>query len=530
MADPQFGQIAAIGGERDITRGLFTGGVLGPTDDVLQSRGGQWKTYREILRDDQVASTLQQRRLAVTSAEWDIEPGDETPAAITAADALRDNLLSIEFDRITDRMLYAIPYGWAVGECLWGRDGSRVTLEDVRTIRRERLGLGKAGEVFLLTQANPNGELMPDRKFWTFTTGGEDDNDPYGLGLCHFLFWPVFFKRNGTKFWSIFLDKFGSPTPVAKMPRAQWEDDALRRKVLQALAAIQTDAAVAIPDNLTVELMEATRGGAATYGDFLARMDGAISKVVLSQTMTTDDGSSLSQAKVHAGVADTVIKHDADLVCLSFSNTVARWLTDWNFGPLVASPKVWRKTEPEEDLAEVAKRDKDIASLGLRPTPDYILKTYGDGWQFPVTPEPGAGGAATLNELTLALERAVRSGDKDLIAQARSRISERLGGGPPVAGPVPPAPEFAELAATLLHRQDQRDIAEAARRIAGGFEDVLGDRLATLVSYLDETGDLVTFRRRLAELAEQGPTPQTVAAVTRAGFAGRLLGLFRGQR
>lgn len=41
------------------------------------------------------------------------------------------------------------------------------------------------------------------------------------MGLAHYLYWPTFFKRNGIKFWLIFLEKFGMPTAAAKLPPGQ---------------------------------------------------------------------------------------------------------------------------------------------------------------------------------------------------------------------------------------------------------------------------------------------------------------------
>ena len=102
-------------------------------------------------------------------------------------------------------------------------------------------------------------------------------------------------------------------------------------------------------------------------------------------------------------------------------------------------------------------------------------------------------------------------------------------GGPPFGGGTAPA-EFAELATKLLQRHDQQEINRAARALAADFEGTLGDRVRELVSYLEETGDLVTFRGRLAELAAAGPHPATVDKVRRGGFVAQLLGALRGQR
>ena len=61
------------------------------------------------------------------------------------------------------------------------------------------------------------GEELPDRKFIIHSVGGKDGS-PYGLGVGHRLFWPVFFKRQGISFWLIFAEKFGTPTAVGKYP------------------------------------------------------------------------------------------------------------------------------------------------------------------------------------------------------------------------------------------------------------------------------------------------------------------------
>ena len=87
-------------------------------------------------------------------------------------------------------------------------------------------------------------------KFWTFNTGSDNDDSPYGLGLGHQLYWPTFFKRNGLKFWLTFLGKFGGPTAIGKLPGAMIDDPIKRADVLAALKAIQSDSAVVIPEEL----------------------------------------------------------------------------------------------------------------------------------------------------------------------------------------------------------------------------------------------------------------------------------------
>ncbi|MBF0453198.1 MAG: DUF935 family protein [Magnetococcales bacterium] len=364
---------------RDITRPfLAASALLVPQDTVLQGRGGDYALYEDLLRDDQVASTFQQRRMSVTSAEWGVVPGDDRKESQRAADHLRDMLVRIDWDAITDKMLYGIFYGYSVAECLWERRNGLVELADLRVRKQKRFAFDNQGNLVLRLVNQYQGELLPPHKFWHFSTGADNDDEPYGLGLAHWLYWPVYFKRNGIKMWSIFMDKFGMPTAKGSYPANATEEE--RQRLLSALRAIQADSGIIVPEGMQVELIEATRGGNVGYEQFLDRMNGAIAKVVLSQTMTTESAGGQYKAQVQKSVRDEVLRRDARVVSTSFNNSVARWLTAWNH-PRAAPPRVWRRIRDEKDLHPQAQRDKILFEMGFRPTLDYIQETYGEGWQ-----------------------------------------------------------------------------------------------------------------------------------------------------
>lgn len=389
---PPAGEVATTLGGRDITRGFVAGNLIEqPEDQVLLSRGGgDLRLYEELLRDDQVHMAFQQRRLAVVSAEWEVDPGGKRARDKAAAEFLREQLKRIRFDALTDKMLYGVFYGYAVAELLYARDGAQVVIDAVKVRNRRRFGFHGSGELVLRTASAPQGERLPTRKFWMFQTGADHDDAPYGLGLGHWLYWPVFFKRNGIKFWLIFLEKFGQPTAKGTYPSTASTDE--RSKLLQALEAISTESGVIVPEGMMVELLEAARSGTADYTALHDRMNAAISKVIVGQTMTGDQGSSRAQAQVHMEVRQDLVKADADLVCESFNLTVARWLTQWNF-PNAAPPRVFRRIEEPEDLNQLATRDKTLTEIGYRPSLDRITEIYGEGYEntgVPAAQPPGA--------------------------------------------------------------------------------------------------------------------------------------------
>jgi len=98
--------------------------ILVNQDSVLGTKGaGDFKIYQEVLRDDQVKSTFQQRRLAVVSKPWTIKAGAEDAASKAAADALRMNIEKLSWDDITDKHLYGVFYGYSVAEVMWSVGG-----------------------------------------------------------------------------------------------------------------------------------------------------------------------------------------------------------------------------------------------------------------------------------------------------------------------------------------------------------------------------------------------------------------------
>jgi phage gp29-like protein len=477
--------------------------LLQPGDSVLSSKGGveNLVIYRELLRDDQVQSTWQQRRLSLTSCETVVEPGAEDALSKAAAEALDLELKNLNWDDVTDKQLYSVFYGWGVAEILWKADGARVSFDKIKVRDRARFRFDREGNLYLWSMGS-GWVLMPDRKFWTISTGADNHDDPYGLGLAHALYWPVFFKRNDIKFWLIFLEKFGMPTALAKVPAGQMNDPQTVRAATDVLRNIATDAGVVVPDTVVIELLEAARTGSADYGSMHSAMDAAISKIVVGQTMTTDNGSSRSQAEVHERVSQTLTEADSDLLCGTFNNGPVKWWTEWNF-PGATAPKVYRRTEPEEDLGMRAERDTKIKGLGYEPTEEYILETYGEGWEKTQAPAvvpgampPGFGGPA---------------GNADPTQFAEG--------------------EYAALQALRAARRgDQQALAEAAVSFAEQYETILGRQVGAILNAAEESGDPEVFRRRLNEILEQQPSAPAVAKLQRGGIFATLMGSLRAQR
>ena len=347
----------------------FVAEIVPAPDSVLASLGGDLREYGKLRRDDQVAALMQQRQDKLVEAEWEVIPGGDAPADVAAADFLREQLAGFNFDAACRKMHGSLLYGYGVAECLWGRDGSRITLRDIRVRAPWRFGFAKDRQLKLLVESR--WLVMPPRKFWLVTWGAEDDDNPYGMGLGHQLWWPVYLKRNGARFWAAYLDRFGVPTTKAVYPSDESEAENEKRKkdALAAALSLRSEGAVALPEGFDVSLVESTSRGSGDFKDFLAYWDDAIAKIILSQTGTSRIGQYSGTAEVHSGIGTSVVKADADMLCQSFNTGPAVWLTEWNF-PGARPPQVWRRVEDPAKVKADAQRDKDTAALGLELTED----------------------------------------------------------------------------------------------------------------------------------------------------------------
>ena len=381
MADekkPITDEIAGV--EKDIFRDYFGKIQLNP-DKILKSESGGKgiEIYEDLLRDSQVGSTLQTRRLAVVGKEWDVVPAREKRQDVKIAEFVKEVLLGFNYDAARRALLSGIVLGYKPAEIMWEYSEGDIWIKDIIGRASRRFVFDLKNNLRLLTPANMiEGEELPEKKFVVYKNIS-DNGSPYGDGLGRLLYWPCWFKKNAIKFWMIFADKFGSPTVIGKYPAGtiKEQQDAL----LAALEAIQQESAIKIPDNMIIELLEAARQGSVnTYESLCGFMDAAISKVMLGQTLTTEvgDKGSYAASQTHNDVRKDYIKADADGLCEAQNNSLIRWIVDYNFPGVGEYPKIWIRTEQEKDLKPLAERDAILVqNIGLPVSQQYFYDTYG---------------------------------------------------------------------------------------------------------------------------------------------------------
>ncbi len=405
-------EIASV--KRDPNLILLGGRLLNP-DEVLQGRGkGEYKAYDDLLKDGHCFSVLQKRYLAVIAREWSVQPASDDKLDKKAADMVKyhleslsaraddDDLTATGFDRTCYNLLDAILKGFKPAEILWGVDGKEFYPNQIKTRNQQRFNfaINEAGkwELRMLTLEDMiDGEAVSKlypKKFFTHICGATDDN-PYGVGLGRTLWWNVFFKKQGIKFWLNFVEKFAFPTAVGKYKRGASKEQ--KSTLLEALEAIATDAGVAIPDDLEITLLEASRSGSiSSYESLCKYMDGEISKTVLGETLSTEMGStgSYAAAQTHNEVRKELTKADSDLLSDTLNRTLIKWDVQLNL-PEAKPPRLWRNFEEAEDLNGRSDRDKTLFDMGFKLKAESVTEIYGDFYE-----EVEAGGGGETSGIT----------------------------------------------------------------------------------------------------------------------------------
>jgi len=368
-----------------------------------EASGKGLKLYDEVDRDPHAGAVLQTRYLSVIGKEWEVLPGEEPstkgrPRTVTQsqkiAEFVENALKQTNFGQMRQELLQAILYGFYAAEIMWDVQNGVVLPSRIRSKHPRRFSFTMDREPRLLTPSDMiEGEPLPDRKFIVFSYGSSDN--PYGKGLGQKLWWPVWFKKNGIKFWLIFLEKFGMPTAIGKYPSGTLPEQ--QEALLDAIDAIQNETGIKIPDTMAIDLLEASRTGNVTYEALCQYMDRQISKAVLGQTATTEGTpGKLGNEDSQDDTKQDIIEADAGLLDECLNHTLIRWIVDYNFPGVTHYPIFHTRTAEGEDLESLAKRDRILTKdVGLPVSRRYFYETYaipapeeGEEVVFPSTSSP----------------------------------------------------------------------------------------------------------------------------------------------
>jgi len=119
-------------------------------------------------------------------------------------------------------------------------------------------------------------------------------------------------KKNMLAFWDTFGEIFGMPMRIAKTTARDQKSINDINNMLKSAAASLT---AVLPMDTEIEFVESAKGDAFNvYDKRVDRCNSELSKLVIGQTMTIEDGSSLSQSQTHLEVFQNIVDADAAML------------------------------------------------------------------------------------------------------------------------------------------------------------------------------------------------------------------------
>ncbi len=142
---------------------------------------------------------------------------------------------------------------------------------------------------------------------WLIEAGKPDD-----LGLLLKAAQQTIPKKNVLAFWDTFSEIFGMPMRIA---RTTSMDDKSRARLEYLLKNAGTAQYMISGMDTEIQFVENGKGDAFNvYDKRIDRANSEISKLIINQTMTIEDGSSLSQSQTHLEVLENLINKDRKML------------------------------------------------------------------------------------------------------------------------------------------------------------------------------------------------------------------------
>lgn len=196
---------------------------------------------------------------------------------------------------------------------------------------------------------------------------------PYDLGLFLKCAPAALSKKNMLSFWDGFGEIFGMPIRIAKTSSNDEKERSMIENMLDKMGAAFWGV---FQEGTDIEIKETSRGDA--YNVYDKRIDKAnteISKGLLSQTMTIESGSSLSQSEVHLEVFQNIVEQDKKFVANVVNDKLIPVMVKHGF-PVSGLTFEWDETEEytPQDMRTV---EQMLVNGGYEIDPQYFIDKYG---------------------------------------------------------------------------------------------------------------------------------------------------------
>jgi phage gp29-like protein len=372
------GEQALIAGARYDASSYYSWPMV--TDDLLTAKGGALKVYRAMRSDPMVKDALTIRVGGLFRRGWKLIPGAEQgernyDRAIEQAKFVKwvfDDMHGSVDDFVKETAKDAICYGSGIPELVWrlldnGPYAGNLAYKAIKPKAPWAFyaEMDDYGNQTGLVQQVDGAIIHCDLSKFAILRFETEHGNPAGVSELRGAYRFYYIKDKMTQYWSIFEEKYGSPTAKGSYKRGLPTVD--QEKLRSVLDSIQQETAIVLPDDVTVELMEAARSGDTSgFERFIAYCDKQMAICLLGQTLTTGEGNrsgSFALGSIHADQQDIIINDTRRMVEQWMDESIIRPLIYYNF----SEPYYPNFSLPldEKNIAALAQPMFQLVSCGI---------------------------------------------------------------------------------------------------------------------------------------------------------------------
>lgn len=330
-------------------------------------------------KDLHYASVLGTRKRAVARLPIVVEAASDSVQDVKDADEVRALFKRPGTKAMIEACLDGLGKGYSVTEMVW--DKSRLpwrpsyTWRDPRFFQYDR-------ETLTQLRLKDESDLLNGIPLTPYKFIVHEPRLKMGIplrnGLARLAAWTYCFKNFTIKDWMAFCEVFGMPLRVGKYRPGETEDNINILK--SAVANLGSDAAAVIPEGMLIEFVDGVKsqGGESLFERVADFFDKQMSKAILGQTMTADDGSSQSQATVHNEVREDLRDADAEQLAETLLRDLVIPYINLNWGPRENYPQLFLREPKATDIAIMAEALAKLVPLGgIRIEASQVLDRLG---------------------------------------------------------------------------------------------------------------------------------------------------------
>ncbi len=305
-------------------------------------------TYRRMQNDPQVKACLSTKKFAVLSRGWEVHPFDASPDALAVAEFCRWTLADMRGSVLDNlfSVMDALALGVSVTEINYkviddGPHTGRIGIASLKAKNPEIFFFDVDSFLNLHALRIAGGELLPPDKFLIYSYQPQYEN-PLGSSDLRAAYRSWMIKEQLLNWWAKYLEKFGMPTVLGKYDPKAGYSTTEQRSFLRSLMQVHNETALALPSDMEVSLLEATRTNDTGFDEAVAYMDRSIAKSILGETLTADSsahGSTYGLGQVHMDVLSFYLqKLQRDLEETVMTEQLLARLVKYNYPPGTPCP------------------------------------------------------------------------------------------------------------------------------------------------------------------------------------------------